>query len=59
MPAKEFINIVYDNIFCFLQDFIALSLDSKILSGRKIVVTNDETGKKRKFRVGILKSALS
>lgn len=55
MPAKDFINIVYDNIFCFLQDFIVLSLSSKFYSGFIPIIVNGEIARKRKFRVKIEK----
>lgn len=49
MSAREFINIVYDNIFCFLQEFIILALASKSFEGLIPVVTNGESGRKRRF----------
>lgn len=55
MPAKEFINIVYNNIFCFLQDFVVLSLASKFYKGLAPIITNGESGTKRKFGVKIEK----
>ncbi len=58
MPAKEFINIVYDNIFCFLQEFIVLSLSSKFYEGLIPIIINGEEGKKRKFGVKIEKITL-
>lgn len=55
MPAKEFINIVYNNIFCFLQDFIILSLASKFYEGLIPIIINGESKTKRKFGVKIEK----
>ena len=49
VPAKEFINKVYDDIFCFLQNFIVLALASKVYSGLIPVISNAEVGRKRKF----------
>ncbi len=53
--AAEFVEIVYKNVFCFLQDFIALSLSSRFFGGLVPVVINDEKGTKRKFGVAIAK----
>lgn len=53
--AKEFINSVYDKVFCFLQDFIVKSLASKFYEGLISVVINSEVEKKRKFGVKIEK----
>lgn len=53
--ASEFVDIVYNNVFCFLQDFIVLSLSSRFFGGLVPVVTNDEKGTKRKFGVTIEK----
>ncbi len=55
MPAKEFINIIYSNISCFLQDFIILSLASKFYEGLIPIIINGESGTKRKFGVKIEK----
>lgn len=53
--ASGFVDIVYNNVFCFLQDFIVLSLSSRFFGGLIPVVTNDEKGTKRKFGVAIAK----
>ncbi len=53
--ASEFVDIVYKNLSCFLQDFIVLSLSSRFFVGLIPVVTNDEIGIKRKFGVAIEK----
>jgi hypothetical protein len=53
MLAKEYINKIYDDIFCFLQDFIMLALTSRVYSGLIPVVANGEVGKKRKFGLTI------
>ncbi len=52
IPAKEFVNITYNNIFVFLQEFIVLSLGSRLLSGMIPVVVSGE-GKNRKFGIAI------
>lgn len=53
--ASEFVDIVYNNVFCFLQDFIVLSLSSRFFGGLIPVVNNSEKGTKRKFGVAIAK----
>lgn len=53
--ASEFVEIVYKNVFCFLQDFIVLALASRFFGGLIPVVTNDEKTTKRKFGVAIAK----
>ena len=53
--VSEFVNIVYNNVFCFLQDFIVLSLSSRLFRGLVPVVNNGEKGTKRKFGVTIAK----
>lgn len=55
MPAKEFINTVYENIFCFLQGFIVFSLASKFYEGLIPIIISGEAGRKRKFGVKIEK----
>ncbi len=53
----EFLSILYENLFTFLQDFFALSQQAAMYGGLGVIVTEGE-GMTRKYAVGILKSAI-
>lgn len=53
----EFLSILYENLFTFLQDFFAFSQQAAMFGGLTPVVT-DGSGMTRKFAVGILQSAI-
>lgn len=54
---REFLVILYENLFTFLQDFFAFTQQAVLYGGLAPVVTSGE-GMTRKFAVGILKSAM-
>lgn len=53
----EFLTILYENLFTFLQDFFAFSQQAAMFGGLAPAVIEGD-GMTRKFAVGILKSAI-
>lgn len=57
-PAREFVEITYENTFCFLQDLLILAMEARFYEGMAAIVQNGKSGKERIFAVALKAEAI-